>query len=251
MRRILLLFLLALPLNLQAELSEAENAVARAVEENFEAGIELLERLVNINSGTYNPSGVNRTADLLESEFKALGFSIKRVRLPTKMNRGDHLFARLEGSFGKKILIIGHMDTVFEKDHSFQEFQRPSKAEIRGPGVNDMKGGIVAVLLALKSLKETGQLEGAQIEVALMGDEESTGSPLEVSRQSLISAAQRNELALGFEYAVDSINKATIARRGFTRWYLEVKGNTGHSSKIFSKEMGMGSAYAMSAILDG
>ena len=151
------------------------------------------------------------------------------------VERAGHLVAQRRGSRGKKILLIGHIDTVFEKDSPFQRFER-MKNMAAGPGVEDMKGGIVVILYALKALDAVGALENTTITVVLTGDEEDTGDPLSVSRGPLLEAAKASDVALGFEGGVGGTGTATVARRGFTGWELEVTGKAGHSSPLGSAQ---------------
>ena len=169
--------------------------------------------------------------------------------MPAEMNRAGHLFAETSGKKGKKLLLIGHLDTVFEEDSPFQKFERVNDSTAHAPGGNDMKGGDVIVLYALKALHEQGLLKDAQIIVAFTGDEESTGKPLTTSRKDLIEAAQRSDIALGFETST-GFNYATVARRGASGWELKVSGKRAHSSGIFNERVGAGAIFEMSRILN-
>jgi Acetylornithine deacetylase/Succinyl-diaminopimelate desuccinylase and related deacylases len=92
-----------------------------------------------------------------------------------------------------------------------------------------MKGGDVMILYALKALREVGALDNADIQVVFTGDEESTGKPLSVSRKSLIDAAKRADVALGYETST-GFDYATVARRGASGWYVVAEGKRAHSS---------------------
>jgi glutamate carboxypeptidase len=120
-----------------------------------------------------------------------------------------------------------------------------------GPGTNDMKSGDVVIVLALQALRAADLLQDADITIALIGDEESPGEPLETVRRDLVEAAQRVDVALGFEGGVrDSTGEyATVARRGASEWKLEVTGQEGHSSGIFTKEAGAGAIFEAARIL--
>ena len=135
-----------------------------------------------------------------------------------------------------KMLLIGHLDTVFESTDEFQTFSRDGNIG-KGPGIDDMKSGDVVIVYALKALREIGALDGAQIVVFYTGDEENPGEPLSVSRKDLIEAGQWADIALGFESAVHSDDKdwATIARRSSSGWLLEVTGRQAHSSRDFQR----------------
>ena len=129
-------------------------------------------------------------------------------------------------------MLIGHLDTVFEEDSPFQKFERVNDSIAHAPGGNDMKGGNVIVLYALKALHDNDLLKNAQIVVAFTGDEESTGKPLSISRKDLIDAAKRSDVALGFETST-GFNYATVARRGASGWAVEGYGETGTFLRCF------------------
>ncbi len=242
------MLLAAVPLSAQA-LDANEQAIVQFVDSYADEAVEFLERLVNINSGTMNPDGVREVGAAFATEFDALGFTTRWISMPEEMNRAGHFFAERTGDRGKRVLLIGHLDTVFETDSPFQRFVR--KGDIaKGPGTEDMKGGDVVVLYALKALQAAGVLDGGQIIVAFTGDEENTGDPLSVARADLIAAAQRSDVALGFEGGVGGMNTATIARRGFTGWTLEVEGVRGHSSLIFNDQFGSGAIFETARILN-
>lgn len=227
--------------------SPLEREVIRFATTAKEDAIKLLEQVVNINSGTMNHAGVKQVADVFEAEFRALGFDTNWFDM-SEVNRAGHLFAEKAGA-GQCLLLIGHLDTVFEVDSSFQTFERDGDFA-RGPGVNDMKGGDVVILYALKALQAAGALEDKNIIVALIGDEEKSANPKSISRHHLVSAAQRCDIALGFEIAT-SLGAATIARRGSSGWMLEVAGKRAHSASIFSDDTGSGAIFEAARILNG
>jgi glutamate carboxypeptidase len=241
------LWLAAAPLSAQA-LDANEEAIIQYVDAHAEEAIDFLERVVNINSGTMNSEGVREVGAAFAAEFDAIGFTTRWISMPEGMNRAGHFFAERSGNQGKRLLLIGHLDTVFEIDSPFQVFVRDGNDAV-GPGTEDMKGGDVVVLYALKALQAAGVLDGSQIIVAFTGDEEDTGDPLSVARADLISASQRSDIALGFEGGVGGMNSATIARRGFTGWTLKVEGVRGHSSLIFNDQFGSGAIFEAARIL--
>lgn len=242
-------FLLSLILNswISADpLSNPEQKMQHYVYKNKDAAISFLERIVNINSGTMNHEGVRRVGKIFEDQLADLGFSTRWIPMH-KVNRAGHLFAELKGKHGNKLLLIGHLDTVFERASSFQKFQRQGSTA-KGPGVVDMKGGNVVILYALKALHSIGELRGANITVALIGDEEDTGDPISLSRHDLVKAASQSDSALAFEGA-GGMGSATVARRGYTDWFLKVTSKTGHSSQIFGDAFGAGAINEVSRIL--
>lgn len=241
----------ATPVASQRPLTPPEAALARWVDAHSDEATALLERLVNINSGTMNHAGVRAVGDVLRSEMDDLGFRTEWIDLPAETNRAGHLFARRSGDRGQKLLLIGHLDTVFEDDDAFQSFLRVEGDWAEGPGIDDMKSGDVVIVFALKALAEAGFLDGSQITVAFTGDEESPGEPLEVSRRDLIEAGRWADIALGFEGGVrdDVAEWATIARRSSTEWRLEVRGKQAHSSGIFGEDTGAGAIFEAARIL--
>ena len=231
------------------KISKKEKKIIQSVEANNEEAIEFLKKVVNINSGTLNAEGVKKVGMEFKTAFDAINFRTKWIDMPKEMNRAGHFFAEISGNKGKKLLLIGHLDTVFEKDSPFQKFEMVNDSIAHAPGGNDMKGGDVIVLYALKALYENNLLDDAQIIVAYTGDEESSGKPLEISRKDLIDAAKKSDIALGFENST-GFNAATVARRGASGWQVEVEGKRAHSSGIFNESVGAGAIFEMSRILN-
>ncbi len=232
------------------ELTATETAVVAEVDRLTPAAVLFLERIVNINSGTMNHDGVREVGRMFDLEFRALGMATTWIPMPEDVNRAGHLFAETAGGQGATVLLIGHLDTVFEIDSPFQTYEDLGDGRARGPGVSDMKGGDVVILLALQALHAAGELNDLNLIVALLGDEEETGDPLTISRQHLVEASRRCDAALGFEGGVGGFQSATVARRGFTDWRLEVQGTRGHSSVIFNDRYGAGAAFESARILN-
>jgi glutamate carboxypeptidase len=244
------LLMLALPfLGNGQELSEVEKKIITAVTANKAEQLDFLKAVVNTNSGTLNLKGVRKVGEMMGRAFNNIGFTSRWVDMPAEMNRAGHLFAEKAGNKGKRILLIGHLDTVFEEDSPFQEFKMVNDSIAHAPGGNDMKGGNIVIFYALKALEDNGLLDDAQIIVALTGDEESTGKPLSISRAELINAAKRSDIALGFETAT-GFNNATIARRGASGWKVTTSGKRAHSSGVFRDGIGAGAIFEMSRILN-
>ncbi|MEO8400647.1 MAG: M20/M25/M40 family metallo-hydrolase [Gammaproteobacteria bacterium] len=210
--------------------------------------LSLLEKIVNINSGTNNISGVVQVGEILNQKFKQLGFETQWIEEPKSLQRAGTLIAYHKGTTGKRVLLIGHLDTVFPKASTFQQFIRHVNTA-SGPGVVDMKGGDVVILFALKALQAAHALDNANITVILTGDEEDSGKPTSISRAPLIKLAKENDVALDFEMAFN-LGTATIARRGIEMWTLETSGIQAHSSEIFKKRAGDGAIYELARILN-
>jgi glutamate carboxypeptidase len=246
----LALALLAAPA-LAAPPSAAERTMIATVDAEQARTLALLERVVEVNSGTRNLAGVKAVNDLLAPEFAALGFAVRWVPQDA-VSRAGHLVATHKGKPGRKrLLLIGHLDTVFEPDSGFLTFERVDADHARGPGVADDKGGDVTMLAALRAMHKAGTLKDANIEVVLTGDEEEVGQPVEAARAELLAAGKRADVALDFEgLAQDGgADMGSIARRSASNWTLTVSARSGHSSGVFSEFSGDGAIYAAARIL--
>lgn len=232
-----------------SSLTSEEKAMAAHIDAHQAEAVALLERAVNINSGTQNLDGVRKVGDLFRAEFEALGFTTRWVDL-AEVNRAGHLIAEHKGrADAPKVLLIGHLDTVFEPDSPFQTFERLDGNRAKGPGVTDMKGGNVVILQALGALKSAGLLDSLHIVVVLTGDEEAAGRPLRIARKPLIDAAQGAVAAIGFEDGDGHPDHIVISRRGTSNWKLEVTGKPAHSSQIFREDIGYGAIYEATRVL--
>jgi len=234
-----------LPLGGQS-LSEVERRITSEVDASAAEAIDLLERAVNINSGSMNFDGVREVGVLFRQEFDALGFETQWID-GTSWDRAGHLIARRDGS-GPRLLLIGHLDTVFEPSSPFQSFDREGD-RAQGPGVVDMKGGDVVIVHALKALAASGELDDISITIVMTGDEERSGRPLDLARAALIEAAEEADIVLAFENGDSNPMTAVVARRGSSGWRLDVTGAPAHSSQLFQEEVGAGAAYEASRIL--
>ena len=242
-------FLTAAPSLHAQSLSPLERRITASVDAGVPASIALLERAVDINSGTMNLEGVRKVGALFDSAFGSLGFDTE-WKSGAAWGRAGHLVARRTGNGqGPKVLFIGHLDTVFENDSPFQRFERLGADSARGPGSTDMKGGNVVMLLALRALGDAGLLDRMQITVVLMGDEEDSGEPLSLARADLVEAARWADIAIGFEDGDDDPRTAVIGRRGVMDWTLRTSGTPSHSSQIFQPEVGSGAIYEAARIL--
>ncbi len=233
----------------RADLSLAERQLGEVVDSRQPQALALLEQAVEINSGSLNLEGVRQVGTLFEQALAAIGFETEWLD-GSGFGRAGHLVAR-HGDRGPHLLLIGHLDTVFEPDSPFRHFERLGPDRARGPGVIDMKGGDVVIVEALAALAAIGALDDLEITVIMIGDEESSGSPLTEARRALLAAADEADIALGFEDGDGDPRTAVIARRGYTGWELSVSGTPAHSSQIFQEEIGDGAAFELARILDG
>ena len=235
-----------------AEVS-VEKQLLNQINSDLNDSQQLLVDLVNVNSGTMNFAGVRQVGEMLKARFESLGF-VSEWLDGSEFGRAGHLVATYqspEHPDAPKILMIGHLDTVFAKDDDFQTVRVVGENRLAGPGITDMKGGDVIIFAALRALHQQGLLEHLNIKVVMTGDEESSGQPLQKSKQALIDAGQWADIALGFEDADGDINTAVTARRGSVGWTLSTTGQAAHSSQIFSEAVGYGAIFEMARILDG
>lgn len=228
-----------------------EEAIVQQIDQHLPQSINLLKQAVDINSGTMNFSGVKQVGMLFKAEFDALGMDTQWLD-GKAFGRSGHLQASYlsEDPQAPKVLLIGHLDTVFSKDDPFQKHSLLDGQQIAGPGISDMKGGDVIIIAALKALKTLGVLEKLSIKVVMTGDEEASGRPLALSKKALVDAALWADIALGFEDGDSDIRTAVTSRRGSVNWGLSVTGRPAHSSQIFSDEVGDGAIFEAARILN-
>jgi glutamate carboxypeptidase len=236
---------------LQAALSPAERRMAAVIDAEQPRTLAMLEQWVNQNSGTLNRPGVAAVGQMLRAELEPLGFSVEWID-QAAAGRAGHLIARHRGSGrGKRLLLIGHLDTVFEPDSPFQRWTRRG-AWGEGPGAGDDKGGMAVMVAALRAMKAAGTLKAADIEVVLTGDEEDVGNPLDHARRDLIAAGKRADVALDFENLarLDGRDMGSISRRSSANWTVTVTARTGHSGAIFTPALGDGANYELARIVE-
>ena len=233
---------------LHAAMTPAEEQLQSMVKAHTAQRIALLRQLVSINSGTTNLAGVYAVGKIVEQALSELGFTTRWVQEPPSMQRAATLIAYHAGTRGKKLILIGHLDTVFSADSPFQQFTLKQHSA-KGPGTLDDKGGLVVMLSALSALKSVGSLKDADITVVLTGDEEDSGKPSAISRLPLKEAAAGKDIALDFEPSV-SAGTVSIARRGISNWLISASGNESHSATIFKPGVGDGAIFEVARILN-
>lgn len=224
-------------------LSDVERKIVDHIDAHLNDQIGMIETTVNIDSPTENIAGVKAVGSAFRKDLEAIGMTVRWIDMPAETRRAGHLIAETTGTKGKRVLLLGHLDTVLSGERFRHEGER-----IYGTGVGDMKGGNVIALYALKALYAAGALKDTRIIVLFTGDEEDACDPVALCRGDMISAAKRSDLALSFEGTVR--NTATVGRRGSSSWTLEVEAKTGHSSQIFNENMGNGAIYEASRILN-
>ena len=217
----------------QVALSPVELKLLAWVDRHEERILAELSEHVAINTDTANRAGIDRYRKLLATELQRLGFSTREVGSAplailgcseSSVEFADHLVARRVGTGTGRVLLSGHMDTVFKADDEFQRLIVDPDGSLRGPGVIDMKGGIVVMLNALRALEAQGLLSDANVTVVLNSDEEmgSLGS-----RALLESLATEHDLGLVFEGSID--NKLVRSRKGLGQVRLVVTGRESHA----------------------
>ena len=234
-----------------ADLSRPERAMIATVDAEQQRTLAMLEKWVNQNSGSLNIQGVTKVGEMLREELEPLGFTVEWIDVKAT-GRAGHILARHAGKAGgKRLLLIGHLDTVFEPDSPFQRWVRKGN-DGEGPGAGDDKGGMAVMIAALRAMKTAGTLKNANIEIVLTGDEEDSGAPIEIARRDLIAAGKRADAALDFEGLAqeDGKDMGSIARRSAGSWTLTVSAKSGHSSSVCMGSMGCGANYALIDIVD-
>lgn len=197
-------------------------------EQAMDAYLADLRAIVNIDSGTYTPEGVNRVGAYLEKRFQGWGFT---TRFEKQTDYGDHLIATRQGSnpAGPRLLFIGHIDTVFPEGEAarrpFALSERAGKHIATGPGVLDMKSGVLIGMYALRLLSEAGE-DAYQSVTFLCNSDEEVGSP---SSKALIKElAGQHDAALVFEPGRKE-HTVVSARKGCGRYKVEVWGRSAHA----------------------
>jgi len=225
------------------KLSADEQKIIDYVDAHMGEEVSTLESVVNIESPSEDITGVKQVGIIFKRELESLGLTARWIDMPAEMKRAGHLVAATKGTKGKRVLLLGHIDTVLRGE----KFRREGNKAF-GTGSSDMKAGDVVLLYALKALHATGALKDARITVMLTGDEESAGHPIEISRRDMVAAAKESDLALSFEGTVG--NTATVGRRGSSNWTLEVQARTGHSAGIFGESMGSGAIFEAARVIN-
>ena len=245
---LLLILFITLAMGSKAQkLSEEEKNIVEHINKDMPHTIQGLAEFMNINSGTLIIEGVEKTGAFLGKRFDSIGFTTEWISTPDSLKRAGHLVAWRKGTKGKKLFLIGHLDTVFEPDMPANPYKVLNRTTAAGQGINDMKGGDLMILAALKVLNQLGYLENTSITAYFTGDEEKTGSPVSVSRSDFIDRARQSDIALAFETA-QGLNIVATSRRGSSSWQLNVFGIQAHSSGVFSN--GYGAIYEASRIVN-
>ncbi|GIU97537.1 MAG: peptidase M20 [Actinomycetota bacterium] len=194
-------------------------------EEEF---VEALGELVAIDSGSFTPDGVNAVADRCEARMRAGGWEVERRPHepgPGEPQLGDLLIGRLRGDGGPRILLVGHMDTVFDPGTAAERPFRVDRRTAYGPGVSDMKGGLLLGWFAVETLQRAGFSSFEQITYVCNPDEE-IGSPF--SAPVIRALAPEHDAAFVLESARAN-GDIVSARKGVTDYAVAFEGRAAHA----------------------
>ncbi len=203
---------------------KANNGLIRYLKAREQDMFALLGKMVGVQSGSHNKEGVDQVARLIKSMFQANTVSCQMI---TQKKFGSHLVvrSRCEKRFDKQVLLVGHMDTVFPKDTDFNWYREDSTKSY-GPGVIDMKGGLVAGIFALKAIDNEKLLTEIPITFIFNSDEE-IGSP--TSKQLIQKEAKNSAFAFVLE-AGGLDGEVVTGRKGNISLELTVRGEAGHAA---------------------
>ena len=200
-------------------------ALRRSVDARLPRFLDELEGLVNVDSGSYTPDGVNRVADFVADALRALGANVERRTHPPEGGRsplGDIVIGRIEGD-GHPLLLIGHMDTVFDAGTAAARPYRSEGDRAFGPGVTDMKSGLLAGLHAIGALVDAGSRPSITF---VANPDEEIGSPFSTPVIRELAPAHRAALVLECARANGDI---VSARKGIADYHLELVGRAAHA----------------------
>ena len=201
--------------------------------------IEFLARLVNHDSGTDDVMDVNRVGAILAERLRGLGFTLNRVATE---RFGDHLVAEKPGNGPKRFLFVGHYDTVFPSGTAKQRpFHIDKQGRAWGPGVYDMKGGLAALLYALRAHKEarTRVWDDVTIAIVFNADEER----LSPTSRPVIEAEAKRAHSVGILEPARPGGEYVMARKGAGTFQVEVKGKASHAG--LQPELGASAIWAL------
>jgi len=223
LRRLVPALGLALGLNIVAAHAEPNAQVYEKAEQDKGDALALLQRLVGIDSGTFNEQGINRVGAIATAELTALGARIETFPATPALSR--NIVATLTGTGHGRILLVAHMDTVFADGAAAERPFHIDAGRAYGPGVMDDKGGIVAAVYALKILKQINFRNYGKITLLLNTNEE-TGS---LGSRALIERLSRdNDVAFNLEPGRPA-DGLVISRKGSGQIELTVEGKAAHA----------------------
>lgn len=204
--------------------------------------LDLTIQLAEINSGTFNLVGIKRVAAIMQTEMATLG--CEHVSMPVAPYRVLNAHGGKEERplgpvlrFWKRpqaaiqVLLMGHLDTVYDVGHSLQHTSKVGGDLLAGPGVTDMKGGLAVLLWALKAFEQLPQAQNIGWEVLLNADEE-IGSP--GSAEIIAQRAKQHQVGFLFEPAMDEHGTLAGARKGSGNFTVVIRGKSAHAGRNFA-----------------
>jgi glutamate carboxypeptidase len=206
----------------------SEGKLAEVIERRRDEFLDALRAMVNLECGSFSPTGVNRIADLCEERFVGSGWEVdRRPGAPAEGGKqlGDLLIGRLPGPGGPRVLLLSHMDTVFSEGTAQERPFRIEGDRAFGPGVSDMKSGLLAGFFAVEALQTIGDGEFGSITYICNPDEE-IGSPF--SGPSIREAAASADVAFVLEAAREN-GDLVSARKGVSDARIEITGRAAHA----------------------
>ena len=206
------------------DVQELQRIAAR----RYDEFVEDLRATVNVDCGSFTKEGVNAIADLCQARFEAGGWKVERIRhIPAGVEPqlGDLVIGRLDGAGGPRVLMIGHTDTVFEPGTAAERPFRIEGDRATGPGVSDMKGGLLTGFLAVEVLREAG-FDGFGSITYICNPDEEIGSPF--SRPHIEQAAADADAAFVLEGAREN-GDIVSARKGVSDFRIEILGRAAHA----------------------
>lgn len=209
-------------------MSVSLDRIRHVASSRYEDFIDALRELVNVDSGSYTPEGVNLVADICQARFESDGWAVERrphEPIGGEPQLGDLLVGCLTGSGGPRVLMIGHTDTVFNPGTTVERPFRVDGERATGPGVSDMKGGLLIGTFAVEVLQEAG-FDGFGSVTYVCNPDEEIGSPW--SREYIRETAAEADVALVLEGAREN-GDIVSARKGVTDYHIEVVGRASHA----------------------
>jgi glutamate carboxypeptidase len=204
------------------------NGIEKAVSRRYDDYVEALRAMVDVDCGTFTPDGVNAVAEMCEARFRSAGWSVERRThepAPGEPKLGDIVIGRLAGDDGPRVLLVGHTDTVFPEGTASERPFRVADGKAFGPGVSDMKGGLLAGFFAVEALQELGSLSFGSVTYVCNPDEE-IGSPF--SGRLIRYLAAEADVAFVLEAAREN-GDIVSARKGVSDARIEVAGRAAHA----------------------
>lgn len=207
---------------------ERMNAFREVASRRYDDFVNALREMVNVDCGSYTPEGVNAIADMCAERFGKGGWAVERIpHRPAEDEAplGDLIVGRLSGAGGPRVLMIGHTDTVFDPGTVAERPFRVDGSRALGPGVSDMKGGLLIGFFAVEVLQEAG-FDGFGNLTYVCNPDEEIGSPF--SRDHIKTLSAEADVAFVLEGAREN-GDIVSSRKGVSDFRIEVRGRAAHA----------------------